>query len=208
MHTWHPVGVDRDPVLVSLLVLRFQSADVLWRQESSGWILPWHSQHPLPALQDRTLPLPKGFVMVLQPSGSWKHHPSGQGLVGSTALCYQRTWGGRGTGILQALPGVSMWCCVGFVQLGTHRVSKPRWAQGMVRVRAQQEGKMNGFSKNPHHHLTGFSFIYMIFLLAVTNNGCAYPTPRVINNFSPGAIFLKHWHVRSLYIGLCSKSQF
>lgn len=50
---------------------------------------------------------------------------------------------------------------------------------------------MNGFSKNPHHHLTGYSLIYMIFLLAVTNNGCTYHTPRVINNFSPGAIFLK-----------------
>lgn len=61
----------------------------------------------------------------------------------------------------------------------------------MARVRPQQEGKMNGFSKNPHHHLAGYSFIYMIFLLAVTNNGCAYHTPFVINNFSPGAIFLK-----------------
>lgn len=34
MHPWHPVGVDRDPVLVPLLVLGFQWADVFWRQES------------------------------------------------------------------------------------------------------------------------------------------------------------------------------
>lgn len=34
MHPWHPMWVHMDPVLVSLLVLGFQSADVFWRQES------------------------------------------------------------------------------------------------------------------------------------------------------------------------------
>lgn len=56
--------------------------------------------------------------------------------------------------------------------------------------------------------MTGYCFIYIIFLLAVTNNCHAYHTPRAINNFSPGAIFLKCWHNRSLYMGLRSESQF
>lgn len=67
---------------------------------------------------------------------------------------------------------------------------------------------MNGFSENLHHLVTGYSLIYIIFLLTVTNNCYAYHTPHVINNFSPGVIFLKCWHVRSLYMGLCSESEF
>lgn len=91
---------------------------------------------------------------------------------------------------------------------GNARGQQTAMGEGTVSVRPQQEGRMNGFSENLHHLVTGYSFIYIIFLLTVTNNCYTYHTPRAINNFSPGAIFLKRWHVRSLYIGLCSKSQF
>lgn len=67
---------------------------------------------------------------------------------------------------------------------------------------------MNGFSEKLHHLVTGYSFIYIIVLSTVTNNCDAYHTPRVTNDCSAGAIFLKHWHVGPLYVGLCSKSPF
>jgi len=97
---------------------------------------------------------------------------------------------------------------VGLVQLAMHVACEQRWLRGTVSVRPQQEGGMNGFSENLHHLMTGYSFIYMIFLLTVTNNCYTSQTPRAINNFSPGAIFLKRWHIRSLYVGPCSKSPF
>lgn len=206
MHPWHPVGVDRDLVLVSLLVLGFQSADV-WE----AGIL-----RPNPALAQ---PAAASFSSGQDFSLGVVEKP----LVAGSIFPQDKGWwdelycGTRGQEVAEGQescrpclgsPCAPMGGAVGFVQLGTHTASKPRRAQGMVRVRPQQEGKMNDFCKNPHHHLAGYSFIYMIFLLAGTNNGCAYHTPCVINNFSPGAIFLKRWHVRSLYIGLCSKSQF
>lgn len=53
---------------------------------------------------------------------------------------------------------------------------------------------MNGFGDDLHHLVTGYSFIYIICLLTVTNNSYAYHTHRAMNNFSSGAIFLKGWH--------------
>lgn len=131
--------------------------------------------------------LTKGLGMAEIPLGAGSIIPQDKGWWDQLHH-YQRMRGGRGTGILQALPEVSMCshgmlCGVGSANHGGLRA----WFGSL-----QQEGKINGFSKNPHHHLTVYSFIYMIFLLAVTDNGCAYHTPRVINNFSPSAIFLKH----------------